>query len=314
MKRLRDRFMRYASASTAPNTRRVYERAWANFIDWCNKKDLDALPAYPETVGWYAIELVCGEAGRAKPLKVSSVFTELAAITHKHIEARLPPPTRDPYLRVILRGLRREHGTPVLQADPLLRRHIRAMVACVQPGLTGTRDLALLTFGWASAARRSELTAMITDDLKFGQGERGDTCVVGFPKSKGDRQSQGQTCAVRAGALDVCPVSAVQTWLSAAGIRDGALFRKVIGTKAMGLQMDERSIDALVRQYVELTRARYPNAIPPGRYSAHSLRAGCATTMHLEKHSVFEIRDHLRHKSLASTMKYVRFAKLLEAR
>jgi integrase len=308
LERLRERFWRYAQASTAENTKRVYGRAWRDFVDWCNTKHLNALPAHPETVAWYAVALVAGEAGRKRPLKISSVLTELAAITRAHVESQLAPPTRDPYLRVILRGMRREHGQETDQADPILPRQLRAMVACVLPGLTGTRDLALLTFGWASGLRRSELAALTVSQLRFRDAQ----CLVTLGRSKGDQEGHGHTRIVHAGAhLDTCPVSALQTWLSAGQIRDGHVFRKVTGERTVGDGLSDRAVDAIVRQYIFRAQQRFPEAIPPGQYSAHSLRSGVATTMCLAGKTDLEIRDHLGHKSMGTTARYVRLAKTL---
>lgn len=311
LRRLRERFWHYANASTSKSTKRVYERAWREFLSWCGSKGLNALPAHPEAVAWYAIALVSGEAGRKRPLKLSSVLVEIAAITRVHVEAQLPPPTRDPYLRIILRGMRREHGVPSAQADPLLASHIRAMVACVTPNLTGMRDLALLTFGWASALRRSELAALQVSQLKFRDGKLGNECLVTLERSKGDQEGEGHTRIVHSGDnLETCPVGALRTWMSAAAIRDGAVFRKVIDRRVIDQALHERSVDAIVRQYVEASQLR-SGSIPAGRYSAHSLRAGCLTQMHLAGKTDLQIRDHAGHKSLSTTMRYVRMAKVL---
>lgn len=314
LRRLRERFWHYADASTAPATKRVYQRAWSSFVIWCNTKGLDPLPAHPEAVAWYAIALVSGEAGRPKPLKLTSVLTELAAITHAHIEAQLPPPTRDPYLRIILRGMRREHGVPAAQADPLLPRHLRALVAQIEPGLNGTRDLALLTFGWASALRRSELAQLTVEQLRFRTEPTGEECLVTLPRSKGDQEGLGHTRIVHAGSqLETCPVSALRAWLGAGRIKEGPVFRKVIDQRVLTEHLHERSVDALVRAYVERAQSRTPLAIPEGRYSAHSLRAGCLTTMHLMGKSDLQIRDHAGHRSLSTTLRYVRLAKVLSS-
>ena len=311
LRRLRERFWLYANASTAQATKRAYERSWRAFVEWCGSKGLNPLPAHPEAVAWYAVALVAGEAGRRAPLKLTSVLTELAAITHAHVQAQLPPPTRDPYLRIILRGMRREHGVPVTQADPLLPSHIRAMVASVLPGRTGIRDLALLTFGWASALRRSELAALSLTQLRFRPGTHGEECLVTLSRSKGDQDGEGHTRIVHAGKqIDTCPVSALRAWLASARIKDGTIFRKVIGERVMDDPLNERSVDAIVRQYIARAQAR-SGAIPEGHYSAHSLRAGCLTTMHLAGKSDLQICDHAGHKSLSTTMRYVRMAKVL---
>lgn len=311
LRRLRERFWRYANASTADNTKRVYRRAWSAFVDWCNTKGLPALPAHPETVAWYAVALANGEAGRSHPLKISSIVTELSAISRAHVEAKEAPPTRDPYLRLILRGMRREHGEPASEADPLLPAHVRAMVACVLPGLTGIRDLALLTFGLASGLRRIELATLTLSHLKFRTDSGAEVCQVTLGRSKGDQEAQGHVRTVHTGErLETCPVRALRAWLDAGQIKDGYVFRKVVDDKAVGLRLNERTVDAIVRQYAARVRARFPTALPEGRYSAHSLRAGCATMLHLAGKSDLEIRDHLGHRSLSTTARYVRLAKL----
>lgn len=311
LQRLRERFWRYAQASTSANTQRSYRRSWTAFVDWCNGKGLSALPAHPETVAWYAIELANNEAGRKGPLKVSSILVELAAISHAHAQAKLPPPTRDPYLRVILRGLRREHGVPASAADPLMPGHIRAMIACLKPGLTGIRDLALLTFGLASGLRRIELATLQLSQLRFRREAHGEVYEVTLPRSKADQAGAGHVRLVHPGRnLDTCPVSALTTWLAAASIRDGYVFRKVVDNHVVGERLNERTVDAVVRAYVEDVRKRLPHAIPEGRYSAHSLRAGCATMLHLAGKSDLQIRDHIGHTSLSTTARYVRLAKL----
>lgn len=307
LERLRERFWKYAQASTSANTKRSYGRAWSAFVAWCSTKGVDALPAHPETVAWYAIALATGEAGRAKPLKMSSITAELAAIAHAHVAAKLPPPTRDPYLRIILRGMRREHGIGAAEADPILPEHVRAMVACIEPGLTGIRDFALLTFGLAAGLRRIEIATLRVEHLRF----RDATCDVTLSHSKTDQEGQGQYIGVHRGEhLETCPLSALRAWLDAASIREGYVFRKVIGNRAVGERLNERSVDAIVRSYVARTRIAYPHAIPEGRYSAHSLRAGCATMLFLAGKSDLEIRAHLRHRSLTTTARYVRLAKL----
>lgn len=311
LERLRERFWRYAQASTAENTKRVYSRAWEAFVTWCNSKGLPSLPAHPHTVAWYAIALANGEAQRSKPLKVSSILTELSAITRAHVEAQVPPPTRDPFLRVILRGLKREHGVPASEADPLLPAHIRAMVACITADLTGTRDLALLTFGLASGLRRIELATLRYEQVRFRSSSGTEAIDVTLPRSKGDQEGEGHVRTIHAGRYaETCPLSALRTWLAGAHIQDGYVFRKVVEGRAVGERLNERTIDALVREYVARVRRDLPHAIPDGRYSAHSLRAGCATMMHLAGKSDLEIRDHMGHRSIATTARYIRVAKI----
>ena len=77
----------------------------------------------------------------------------------------------------------------------------------------GRQQLAALLFAFASACRRSELSAMLASDLiEVPEGFR-----VTIRKSKGDQESEGQEIAVVRGKR-ACPVAALRDWLDAAAI------------------------------------------------------------------------------------------------
>ena len=99
------------------------------------------------------------------------------------------------------------------------------MVAQAGTDLKGLRDRAILLLGFAGAFRRSELVALNIDDLQFcDAGLR-----VTIRKSKTDQEGLGSTIAIARGSI-ACPVDAVRTWQSAAGIVGGPLFRPVTRT------------------------------------------------------------------------------------
>jgi integrase len=94
--------------------------------------------------------------------------------------------------------------------------------------LIGLRDRALLSFGLASAMRRSELRALLLEDLTWVD----DGVRVLIRRSKTDQEGEGQEIAVPRG-LKLCPVAALRAWLDAAAIASGPVFRAVsLGGKA----------------------------------------------------------------------------------
>jgi integrase len=96
------------------------------------------------------------------------------------------------------------------------------MLEHVGDDLKGLRDRAILSFGFASACRRSELASLVVDCVtEVDQG-----LIVTIERSKTDQEGQGHEIAVPRGAR-ACPVRALRAWLTAAGIEDGPLFRRL---------------------------------------------------------------------------------------
>ena len=63
-----------------------------------------------------------------------------------------------------MRGIRRTKGTARVQNAPALTEDICAMVDPTDAGIIGTRDRALVLFGFVGAFRRSELVGLDVED------------------------------------------------------------------------------------------------------------------------------------------------------
>jgi integrase len=140
-----------------------------------------------------------------------------------------------------------------------------------EPALAGLRDRALLPVGFVAALRRSELAALAVADV----AEHANGLVLSLPRSKTNQTGEQAELVVlpRAGTPGRCPVTALQTWLAAAGITDGPVFRPVsTGNRVIPRPLHPESINALVQAAV--ARA----GLDPAPYSAHSLRPGSSPT------------------------------------
>jgi integrase len=164
--------------------------------------------------------------------------------------------------------------------------------------LKGKRDRALLALGFAMAARRSELVALQAEDLaKVPDGYR-----VTIRRSKTDQEGQGASIAVPRGARPR-PIEAVQTWLTAAGITAGSVFRPVTKGGIVGAAgLSASAVRSIVMAYAR--RA----GLDPAAYGAHSLRAGFVTSAAAAGASVFKMQAVSRHRSMDVLAGYVRDA------
>jgi hypothetical protein len=145
-----------------------------------------------------------------------------------------------------LRGIRRAIGSAKQGKSPATADVLTQMVALCSETLIGKRDRALLCFGFASAMRRSELCALEVADLT----ETPDGLRVMIRHSKGDQEGQGQEIAIPRG-YRLRPVEAVQTWLAAAEITQGLVFRSVARGGRVGGGLNPESAARIIKGYAE---------------------------------------------------------------
>jgi integrase len=172
----------------------------------------------PATISVYLSH--CADIGR----KASTIARRCAAIADRHRAAGYdPPPTTAAGVRATLRGIRRTIGVSKTQKAAATAPIVRQMLDSCGERLIDIRDRALVSFGLASAMRRSELCDLEVADLTWVD----DGVRVLIRRSKTDQEGEGQEIAVPRG-LKLCPVASLQAWLSTAGIVDGKVFRAVL--------------------------------------------------------------------------------------
>jgi integrase len=161
--------------------------------------------------------------------------------------------------------------------------------------LIGKRDRALLSFGFCSAMRRSELIALQVEDIS----EVADGLRILIRRSKGDQEGAGQTIAVPRGAF-LRPVEALQTWLAAAEISSGPAFRAVLKGGRLQASWTSESLSRRVKLYAKRV------GINPNTVAAHSLRSGVITSAAQHGADIWKICELSRHKNLQTVRSYVR--------
>jgi integrase len=196
---------------------------------------------------------------------------------------------------------------------------IQQLLAVIPDDLRGKRDRALLLVGFAGALRRSELAAIRVDRLE--KTDRGLRLTI--MQSKGS-QTSAVVVPLPYGQTALCPVRALTAWLTAAGITDGPVFRRV-WLPARGGRSGQVAGDgapplprigqaALTsRSIADIVQAR---AVAAGfgrrDLAGHSLKRGALTTGMDRGIHPAKLKRLGRHKSFDVLGEYLEFGDLFE--
>ena len=283
----------FAEAAKARHTVRAYQADWNDFRSWCEERHLACLPAEPTTVALYLTD-------RAATHKTSSLARRLTTISRAHQAAGLASPASMQHAIVseVWKGIQRKKGTAEAGKKPLLTADLQQILRQLPDDLQGKRDRALLLVGFAGGFRRSELAALTVDQLE----QTAEGIVIRLTRSKTDQEGQGRPVALPHGSkAGTCPVKALRTWLEAAAITTGAVFR---GIDQFGVVSESALHSDSIGWIVK--RAAGRGGLEAMEYAGHSLRAGLATQAAMNGASELAIMKQTGHRSLSTVRKYIR--------
>lgn len=240
-----ERHVRDRLATYAPNTQRALKADWTVWHTWCvdprNHADGEARASFPITPG-VLIEFVIAHSpgevraadgtrsvyerlthGRVKSARTIQRYLASLRALHR-LAGYKDDPTADADLEATLRLVMRGR-TRAKPKKPVRLAQVEEVLA-LEP-LTGRdkRDRAMLAVAYSAMLRRSELVALEVSDLGFDPDGSG-TATVKFSKNDPDGEGHVRYLAPFA-------VAALNEWLGAAQIIEGALFRAVLPSGAI---------------------------------------------------------------------------------
>jgi len=239
-----------------------------------------------------------GFKGKVGPLANNTLVHRVAVLSKAHQVKELKNPCRDPKVRELLSRTRKAYakrGELPRKKDALTKDPLKLLLATCDDSLRGKRDRALLLFAWASGGRRrSEVAAA---DMKFlkklGPGQFSYELAYSKTNQSGaDRPENHKPVAGAAG-------QALQTWLDASRIRDGALFRRVLKGGKLGAALSAAAVRDIVHERCRLAGLA-------GQFSAHSLRSGFVTEAMAHQLPLSETMAMTGHRSAGSVLAYAR--------
>ena len=220
----------------------------------------------------------------------------VAVLSTAHKLKRLTNPCELATVRTLLSRARRaavKRGERPTKKTAITRPELEAMLATCDDSLEGLRDRALLCFGFASGGRRrSEIAAADLRDLR----KTGDDAYI-YRLEYSKTQQTGVT-------VDSTPdkpilgrsAQALAAWLDAAGIREGAIFRRIWKDR-IGPALLPGSVAAIVKRRAALAGLK-------GDFGAHSLRSGFVTEAGKQGVPLPAVMAMTEHRSVASVIGY----------
>lgn len=290
--------LRMPAAATARGTqqsRDVHLAAWRSFT---TEHRLEALPATPETVGFFA-------ASRAdQGLVPRYLRAHLATIRRQHLDAGfdidgltdLAEEVIDAYARsTAVRGVRR---APILSIADLL--------AMARHTMSGTRigrrsDVArrsarehlVLAIGYGGAMRVDDLRRARLEDIEPAPWG----LLIRLRASKDNQAGDNAESVVVLGRDDeLDPVAALRRYHDATSLEAGPLIASAFDDGAA-----PASYDAIVGRLRDVAAAAGVGVVPGG----HSLRRSWATHAAGRGVDMVTIQRHLRHTNITDTAAYI---------
>lgn len=293
---------RFAKESISPATKRAYESDWANFHRFCEDYGKQSCPADPETVCLYLTHM-------SSVARISTITRRATSITAIHRAAGYDSPVKTDQVGRVLKGIKRKIGKPPVQPKAISWDDLNKLIEKCDSLMLGIRDAAILSLGWASALRRSELIALNIGDLEFlDQG-----IIINVTRSKTDQEGKGCKIGIPVshGNAGVCPVISTKRWIerrSKSELQMEAakpLFTKIgpNGRSKWWWPSTERLSARMVSSVVKLY-AKYAG-LNPAEYSSHSLRRGLATEAGALGVPERVISRHTRHRSVETLRTYI---------
>jgi integrase len=308
----------YASQALAERSRAAYQKWWARFEGWAECHGRQAMPASPESLAAWIVDLADG-ATTGRPLAKASINQAIAAVVWVHRNAGHSIDRKARAISLVWAGVSRTKAMtqPERQAAPFMAADVADLLAILNVKKNiGCRNAALLTLGFGAALRRSELVGLDWGQLGTGTGwvvvdERG--ILITLARSKAS-QDKAQTVVIpRADFEPAC--AALEAWAGRAQLEPGEpIYRSVNNRHVIAAErLTAHSVSRIVKKAMRDIARKRGKTIEEAkelvrRYSGHSLRAGFVTSAAAVDVPALRIAGHTRHASLEMVSRYCREA------
>ncbi|HVA19737.1 MAG TPA: tyrosine-type recombinase/integrase [Solirubrobacteraceae bacterium] len=285
-----------------------YRRRFEGFWAWCDARGARAIPAAPELVGTYLLEL-------APIYRLNTLRNIATAIAFVHRLNGLASPSAS--LRPVWRTIVRRHGGSARTSRALALDELEALIRALPETRRGARDRALLLVAFWGGFRAAELVGLnlgVHTPGTLGLVRVGDE-GLGIAMSY---RGTGVSPPCRATRLlgrqsQLCPVAALEHWLQVSGIVEGPIFRRIRRGDHVGEErLTSPNVSRLVRRIWSdaagtAGRSRASGLAPVEGFCFRSLRTGFVISAIESGVSEERIALHLGWSTTAALQTYRRY-------
>jgi site-specific recombinase XerD len=248
-----------ADGAYAANTLRAQKADGALFQAFCEARGEPFLPANPTTIRAFIEDQV--RVGK----KPASIRRYIATIATVHTAVGALNPCSSSAVRLGLKQMGRVTSARQVQAHPLGWKEIKEFIDSAGEELCAHRERAMLCVAYETLARRSELVALEVQDIDMHPDGTGQALIR---RGKIDRNGKG-----RLTYLSRETVRWLKVWLDHAQIREGPIFRRVIGRTQIGDRLNSGSVAMIFKRVAQWIGM--PERVIE-QVSGHSTRVGAA--------------------------------------
>ena len=274
--------------SKALNTLRAYKSDYKDFASFCLRNGFKSMPSEPKIISLYLTYL-------SKSCKFSTLKRRLASISVIHRLSGHYIDTKHPMITENLMGIKRIKGSYQKAKKPILINDLKLIVDVIDKDKKEKNRLknrALILVGFAGGFRRSELVAIVYEDVEFVM----EGVKIFVKRSKTDQSGEGMTKGIPYFSnSDYCPVISLKNWIEKSEIKSGKIF-----------DMSDKSVALTVKKYTAIA------GLDSNKYSGHSLRSGFATSvaeLGAEERSIMSMTGH---KTTQMVRRYIQEANLFK--
>lgn len=270
-----------------------YRADLLTFIDWCAARATSWLPAETTIIAAFVDDQV-------SRYRISTIKRRLCAIAFAHRMMDLPTPTEANVVKLAVRRATRKKVSRPQQKLGLTHTIRAALAAACPDNLSGWRDAALISVGYDTLCRSSELAAMRVDHVLFS----GLTSSILIPRAKSDPNGEG-----RIAHLSPETSALLKRWIDEARLTTGPLFRSLHLQRIAEGPLSTSSIRRLIKRAT--ARAVLDPAVT-ANLSGHSMRIGAAQDMMVAGFDALAIMQAGGWKSTNVVLRYVENAQTKE--
>ncbi len=275
----------------APNTLKSYYADARAFVDWCAERNIEPFPISSETLCAHIESLQVNSA-------YSTIRRRISSLRRLNKMLGFEDYTRTEEVYLAIRRLKRSKCLEQNQAVRINHDILVKMIAAQPDTLAGTRNRALLSLGYDFLARRSELVAIRSDDLKFTP----DGALKGMiRKSKTDQYGRGRLVfgSERSAKL-------VRKWLRLKPQDIQPVFCAINHGKCEDRAICDRNVnDIIKRGVIKVKRCERPSDL---EVSGHSLRVGAAQDLLIRGYDLAAIMRAGGWSDPSTVSRYLRFS------